>query len=236
MAPPTVIPLRPGSRPGSVVSRSAGGGAPKSSSSQTRGKAGPTTPVKSSSTRKQAAASTPAPRTSTGAGPGSATVRPRGSPPQQPQPKRSRPAPASAGPPGPRPEGGAETVSAAERSDANATQESGIETQSEAPTQDDQAEPLVVDLDVDQPGPPANDEPENVPVADADADTQEVVEQPENNDGRMPWDIDPRQFPAQAAFESWLPDDPEDIPPWDVSPAQFNDFYRDFMRLVSTLS
>ncbi len=50
-----------------------------------------------------------------------------------------------------------------------------------------------------------------------------------------PGEIDPERFPAQAAFEAWLPDTPEEVPNPVLEPDVFNDFYREFMRYVSKL-
>ncbi len=49
-----------------------------------------------------------------------------------------------------------------------------------------------------------------------------------------PGEVDPRRFPAQAAFDAWLPDLPDEIPNCDRSPVRFNEFYREFMRYVSS--
>ena len=48
-----------------------------------------------------------------------------------------------------------------------------------------------------------------------------------------PGEADPQRFPAQAAFEAWLPDEPDDIPRPDEAPEAFNEFYRTFVRYVS---
>ncbi len=46
-------------------------------------------------------------------------------------------------------------------------------------------------------------------------------------------DVDPNRYPAQAEFEAWLPAEPDMIPNHETSPTRFNEFYREFMRLVS---
>ncbi len=48
-----------------------------------------------------------------------------------------------------------------------------------------------------------------------------------------PGEVDPRRFPRQAAFEEWLPDEPDDIPDYLTNPVAFNEFYRMFARLVN---
>ena len=45
--------------------------------------------------------------------------------------------------------------------------------------------------------------------------------------------VDPQRFPRQAAFENWLPDDPEDVPNPQAAPDEFNKFYREFAKYVS---